>query len=109
MPPLRQYGGIPVESKVRMSRAAKRLREAGVPPLVFTIEEAAALLRVHRSTVYRLVKEGKLERVYIGRRSARITRESLERFVRDQLGDKPPEVEGGEGRGVRDLLRRFGL
>ncbi len=100
---------MPVESKVRMRRAAERLREAGVPPLVFTIEEAAALLRVHRATVFRLVKEGKLERVYIGRRSARITRESLERFVREQLGERPPEVEGGEGRGVRELLKRFGL
>jgi excisionase family DNA binding protein len=98
-----------MSSKQRMERAQARLREAGVQPLVYTIEEAAALLRVHRATVFRLVQAGKLERVYVGRRSARITRESLERFVREQLGDKPPELGGGEPGGVRELLRRFGL
>jgi len=49
------------------------------------------------------------ERVYIGRRSVRITRASLERFVREQLGDRPPELEGDGQRGVRELFRRFGL
>jgi len=91
-----------------MSRK-RRVRLDEVEPLVYTVEEAAAMLRVHRATIFRLVRAGKLERVYIGRRSARITRESLERFVREQLGERPPEAEGGESRGVRELLRRFGL
>ncbi len=78
-------------------------------PLVYTVEEAASLLRVHKATIHRLARQGKLEKVYIGRRSVRITRESLERFIREQLGDKPPELGGREARGVRELLKRFGL
>ncbi len=93
----------------RGEKSQARWQEAGVEPLVHTVDEAAALLRVHRATIFRLVRAGKLERVYIGRRSVRITRASLERFVREQLGDRPPELEGGEQRGVRELFRRFGL
>ena len=78
-------------------------------PLVYTVEEAASLLRVHKATIHRLARQGKLQKVYIGRRSVRITRESLERFIRDQLGDQLPELgEEKQGR-VRELLRRFGL
>jgi len=55
--------------------------------LLLTTEEAADALRVGRTTVYALIKEGQLRPVHIGR-SCRITRAELERYVR--WLDAPP-------------------
>lgn len=48
--------------------------------LLVTPEEAAALLRVGRTTVYALMKAGDLRSVHIGR-SCRLPRAELERYV----------------------------
>jgi excisionase family DNA binding protein len=48
--------------------------------LLVTAEEAAALLRVGRTTVYALMKAGELHPVHIGR-SCRVSRAELERYV----------------------------
>lgn len=47
---------------------------------MLTIPDTAALLRVHRATVYRLVASGELARIKIGR-AARITEDSLRGFI----------------------------
>jgi excisionase family DNA binding protein len=49
--------------------------------LLLTPEEAATALRIGRTTVYALMKAGKLRPVHIGR-SCRLPRTELERYVR---------------------------
>ena len=50
------------------------------PALLLSPEEAAAVLGVGRSTVYRLMESGELRRVSIGR-CARIPRADIDRYV----------------------------
>ena len=78
----------------------------GLEPLVYTINEAAELLRVHRATIYRLIAEGKLERVYIGPKAPRVTRESLLALVENasRKTDRPGSIKG-----ALRVLKRFGL
>jgi len=45
---------------------------------LFTIKEVCAILRVSRPTVYGMIRAGRIQRVYIGKASPRIIRESLE-------------------------------
>jgi excisionase family DNA binding protein len=58
--------------------------------LLLTTEEAADVLRVGRTTVYSLIKDGHLRPVHIGR-SCRISRAELERYV-NRLDAPPPTV-----------------
>ena len=58
-----------------------------------TVDEAAQVMRVGRSTVYRLVREGELPLLKIGRRSV-ITRQAVDGFM-----------TATAGRGRRALLR----
>jgi excisionase family DNA binding protein len=51
-------------------------------PILYTIEEAARLLRVSRTTLYELMWNDELVPFRIGRR-IRFTRAELERFVAD--------------------------
>lgn len=51
------------------------------PTLVYRIPQAARLLAMGRSSVYRLVDAGELELVKIGVRSSAITRASLVAFA----------------------------
>ncbi|GAA6764011.1 MULTISPECIES: helix-turn-helix domain-containing protein [Thermus] len=78
--------------------------------LLLTYSEAAKALGLGRTTIYRLVKAGRLKVVHPTPRSARITRESLEAFLRSL---EAPEKAGEKGKGVvdraREVLRRFGL
>jgi len=60
-------------------------------PLMVTVREAAGALRVSIPTVYRLIHQGRLPLVKIGRAS-RIPREAVERLVRAPASDRP----GGE-------------
>lgn len=48
--------------------------------LLLTVEEAAARLRIGRSTVYELIRTGELETVQIGR-SRRVVPESVADYV----------------------------
>lgn len=49
-------------------------------PQVYTVEEAAALLKVNKKTIYRLVSREKLRTVK-ALRHLRITHKSMEEFV----------------------------
>ena len=51
-------------------------------PALLTINEAAARLRVGRSTAYELIASGQLEVVHIGR-SARVPVDAIDQFVQD--------------------------
>ncbi|MCS6869373.1 helix-turn-helix domain-containing protein [Thermus sp.] len=78
--------------------------------LLLTYAEVERALGVSRSTVWRLVRAGHLKLVRPTPRSARITRESLEAFLRSLEG--PARVEGVGRRAVdraREVLKRFGL
>lgn len=59
------------------------MRDAEVTParpLLLTVREAAALLRLGRSTVYELIADGELETVHVGR-CARVPLAAVESFV----------------------------
>lgn len=57
-------------------------------PLLYTAEETAWITRLGRTTVFRLIAEGALSSIQVGR-SRRITRESIEAFIQSRQ-------EGGE-------------
>jgi excisionase family DNA binding protein len=52
---------------------------------VLTLEQAARLLRLHPSTVYRMVKRGEIPAVKIGR-VWRFSTETLQDWLRDRAG-----------------------
>src|SRR3954466_15618264 len=59
--------------------------------LLLTLEEAARVLRVGRTTVYALMKAGDLHPIHIGR-SCRLSRAELERFVGRLESPEPDNV-----------------
>jgi excisionase family DNA binding protein len=62
----------------------RRLLNAGVKPSrLLTIPEAAERLRMSRTSVYKLLGNGELERRNVGR-SVRIAEEDVERFIARQ-------------------------
>lgn len=73
--------------------------------LLVTPEEAAALLRVGRTTVYALMKAGDLRAVHIGR-SCRLPRSELNRYIdgltssRSDQSPHPTPQPGTDGSGV---------
>jgi excisionase family DNA binding protein len=65
-------------------------------PLLLTPEEAAQVLRVGRTTLYALMRDGDLRPVHIGR-SCRLSRAELERYV-DLLMAVGPSPSSRPGR-----------
>ena len=53
----------------------------GVPPLVYSIAEAAEVLRTSRDSVERLILRGDLSYVRVNKRNKVIPRAALERFI----------------------------
>jgi len=70
--------GAPADGE-GMGRASRELQ-----PLVFTPDEVAELLCVSRYTVYRLIEQGNLPTVRIGR-LRRVRRVDLERWMEEHL------------------------
>jgi excisionase family DNA binding protein len=54
-----------------------------------TIAEAAALLGIHRSSIWQAIKRGRLERVPGTGREARVARASVERYAAERRQRKP--------------------
>lgn len=53
--------------------------------VLYTVDETAHLLRVHRSTVSRLIKAGELRHVSVGSRKL-VRRQDLVEFIDRQIG-----------------------
>ena len=66
----------------------------GIPTVVLDVTEVSAYLGVTRDTVYRLIREGQLPHVRIGK-SLRVRVETLEQFVKDR---ETTEWEAGASR-----------
>jgi len=57
------------------------------PPLLITVEEAASLLRLGRTSTYQLVMGGQIASVKLGRRRL-VVREKLDHFIARLLEDQ---------------------
>lgn len=56
-----------------------------VPQLLLTVEEAAQVLRLGRTTVYNLIRAGDLDSARVGR-LRRVPLEELRRFAKEHRG-----------------------
>ena len=63
------------------------------PRDVLTIEELSAYLRIPRSTLYKLVREGKVPSQKVGRHW-RFRKEAIDRWL-DETRAAKPRLEGG--------------
>lgn len=70
------------------------------PPLL-RVQEAAALLRVSKWTIYRWIEEGRLRATKIGRGSLRIFRVSVNGLIDGQRTDQESREPDGLCKGVR--------
>jgi excisionase family DNA binding protein len=64
-----------------MIKWCKVLRMTVADPEFMTVAEVAVLLRVAKMTVYRMVHDGELESVRIGRRTIRIRGASVRKLL----------------------------
>ena len=71
-------------------------------PEWLTLAEAARILRVHRTTLYRWAAEGRVEFRRFGARSVRLRRADLE-----SIGQQTEEVLGGRGCTAASALAGF--
>jgi excisionase family DNA binding protein len=73
-------------------------------PLVYTVEEAAALLQIGRSAAYEAVRRGDLPSIRLGR-SLRVPRHQLEALLGLQNGHDPAENRvAGKTEPLREVL-----
>lgn len=56
-----------------------------LPDLLFTVEETAKILKSNTNTTYKLIREGKLEALKLGR--IKVPMVSIEKFIRENLGE----------------------
>jgi excisionase family DNA binding protein len=82
-------------------------------PHLVTIPRAGKELSVSRRTVYRLIEDGKLERVYPRPRTARITSSSLTKYLEriqqpEQTAPRDSISQGIKAR-ADAVFERFGL
>ena len=68
----------------------------GLEPVGLTLKEAADLLRVHENTLAKLLQDGRVRGVKIGR-EWRTSRRALEDFVDGQGSASAPAEEEGPG------------
>jgi excisionase family DNA binding protein len=55
------------------------------PDRILLLREAQQRLRVHRATLYRLIRDGHIKAFTIARRSRRITESELQRFIKSRI------------------------
>lgn len=55
-----------------------------LPNILFTVEEVSKILKSNTNTTYKLIREGKLQALKLGR--FKVPYFELERFLRDNLG-----------------------
>ena len=68
---------------------ALRQRQPASGPLLLNMGQAAAFLGVSRTTLWRLIQDGRLPKVELRRDSFRIRREDLEALVEGGCGLRP--------------------
>jgi len=74
-------------------------------PIILTVQEVAAYLRLHAVTVYRMAQSGDLPAFRVGRRW-RFKREQIEQWMADhQAGAATGSQADGAGRARPDRLR----
>ncbi|MFL0196050.1 helix-turn-helix domain-containing protein [Clostridium sp. WILCCON 0269] len=56
-----------------------------LPELLCTVEETSTILKSSTNTIYRLIREGKLQALKLGR--LKIPVFEIERFLRENLGE----------------------
>jgi excisionase family DNA binding protein len=56
-------------------------------PMLLTVEEAARLIRIGRTTTYELVMRGRIQSVKVGRRRL-VVRQGLNRYVAELLASQ---------------------
>jgi len=66
--------------------------EQTITPAVFTIPEAAAYLSLGRSTVYKLIRAGKLYHSRLGK-SIRLRREDLDKYIAENTATEYQRVD----------------
>ena len=86
MPTARKSASRPPHPAPRLRKVAamSAVMQGAAPAsaaLLYRINVAEAKLGVSRSTIYRLVKEGELELVKIGKRSSGITADSINAMI----------------------------
>jgi excisionase family DNA binding protein len=59
---------------------------------LLTVQEVMNVLKVSRSTLHRMVKDGQLELLKVSRNKSLITERSLERLLEGLAHTKPPEA-----------------
>lgn len=52
---------------------------------LLTVRHAATMLGISTKRIYQLLESGRLESLRLGPRQTRVTRESLEKLIRDSL------------------------
>lgn len=62
----------------------KAVIERRLPELLCTVEETSSILKSNTNTVYKLIREGKLQALKLGRLKVPVF--EIERFLRDNLG-----------------------
>ena len=77
--------------------------EQTITPAVFTIPEAAAYLSLGRSTVYKLIRAGKLYHSRLGK-SIRLRREDLDKYIAENTATEYRRVDK-RGRPVAEYLK----
>ena len=55
-------------------------------PMLFSIEEVADILHIGRSTVFKLIKEGKIQSIKMGR-SRRVPIDAMQNYVNDLISE----------------------
>jgi|GEM_PF-1243665 excisionase family DNA binding protein len=63
---------------------AKEAIEKRLPDILFTAEETARILKSNTNTIYKLIREGKLQALKLGR--LKVPMFAIENFLQENLG-----------------------